>query len=86
MNSRRLYLRVLLKFLTFVALLALIAVFLNSFTPLFKRIFNSDSTQPALVSIDLADMRPNEIRKIRWQGKEVAVLQRKQVSNEQTDA
>jgi len=72
MKQRRLVLRVILKLMSLSALLVLLLVFVYSFTPFFK---NSPKKIP-LATIDISNMEINEIRKTRWQGKEVAVLYR----------
>lgn len=75
MNQRRLLYRVILKLLTALALLVLFGVFINS-------LFVSDSTlttpkeSVSLVTLDISDMRPGEIRKTRWNGRDVAILRR----------
>jgi len=73
--DRRFKLRILLKLMSFLALLGLSIVMLKSLIPLQGEVL--DERQPTnipLVSIMLANMSPGEIRKTRWQGREVAIL------------
>lgn len=72
MNQRRLVLRVILKLMSLLALLVLLLVFFYSFAPLFK----ASPKKIPLATIDITNMAINEMRKTRWQGKEVAVLYR----------
>ena len=78
MNNPRLFYSVILKVLALIAVVALLWVFMSS---LFVKETNSTATsihkKTPTVSLNLAGMLKGEIRKIRWQGKEVAVLNRK---------
>ena len=72
-KNNRLYYRVTLKLLTLVAVLVLLGVFINSL------FVGTDGKKPkpemqSLVILDTSLMKKGEIRKTRWNGKEVAVL------------
>lgn len=71
MDNRLVY-RVFLKLLFIVGLVVLLFVFFNSLFVTEKEIQKSI----VLGELDVTDMRVNEIRKTRWNGKEVAVLLR----------
>ncbi len=72
MNNLRLYFRVALKLLTFIALAGLSAVFINSLFVGSNSNINHSENIP--VVLDISSMKKGEIRKTRWKGKEVAVL------------
>jgi len=82
-NSRQI-LRVILKSLTFLGVLALSFVFVNS---LFIKESNNSTSKvvPATetVSLSVEDMQAGQIKKIRWNKLEIAVLKR-QYSDELT--
>lgn len=76
MQNRRLLFTVIIKVLSFSALLLLVVVFVNS---LFTNEGGESQTtkkELPLVSLDIAEIRLGEVKKIRWTGKEVAVLSR----------
>ncbi len=80
MQKQRLVYRVVLKLMTFVAALVLLVVFINSlFTGSGD---DKDISRDKIATIDLSGMVLGEIRKARWQGREVAVLKRKAVEPE----
>ncbi len=75
MNNRIVY-RVIIKVMLMSAILVLTFVFINSlFTASKKQ--KKTLTTTNLVELDTSDMKSGDIRKIRWDGKEVAVLTRK---------
>jgi len=76
LQNRRLQFRVILKVLSFLGLVILIGVFLNSlFIKEGKEILRNEAELN--VSIDVDGMYPGQIKKTRWQQKEVAVLYRR---------
>jgi len=75
--DKRLIYRVVLKILLSVALLVLLVVFVKSLFIGANETQKSQEVTSVLVSLDLEGMRKGEIRKIRLDGKEVAVLKRK---------
>ncbi len=75
MNNRLIY-RVILKVLALLALLLLTGVFINSLFTASEKKRSHKSIIPR-VELYIADMKQGEIRKTRWNGKEVAVLLRK---------
>jgi len=75
MNQRRLLYRVILKLLTTLALLVLLGVFINSLFVADNTLTKPRGSAP-LVSLDISGLRPGEVRKTRWNGKDVAILKR----------
>ena len=74
MDNRLVY-RVVLKLLSLLALGILTIVFINSL--FISRVpENSKQNIHTVVELDLSGMLKGEIRKIRWESKEVAVLRR----------
>lgn len=74
MNNRLVY-RVILKVLALLALLLLTGVFINSlFTASKKK--EGEQSVSSIVEFDVSNMKQGDIRKIRWNGKEVAALLR----------
>jgi hypothetical protein len=74
-DNRLLY-RVVLKLLFVVALVVLTIVFVNSlFTAPTKKATQSEAVPH--ITVSLADMQKGDVKKIRWNGKEVGVLYRK---------
>lgn len=75
MQSRRLFFRALLKALVFLGLVVLLLVFFNSlFTT--DKATNKQSKKFNKVILDISGLEPGQIKKIRWDGREVAVLRR----------
>jgi Rieske Fe-S protein len=75
MDNRLVY-RVVLKLLFILALAVLTMVFINSlFTTPVKKTTQSKSVP--YITVDLSTMNKGDVKKIRWDGKEVAVLYRK---------
>jgi len=74
MKNPRLVFRVIIKILTVSGLVILLWVFISS-------LFIHQEKEPVVVhkllEIDLKGMKDNDIKKIVWKGKEVAILQRK---------
>lgn len=76
MQNRRLLLGVIIKLMMFSGLALLIVVLFNSlFTKEAKTPIDTNNKIP-LVSLDIAEMQLGQVRKIRWDNKEVAVLLR----------
>ena len=75
--DKRLIYRVVLKILLSVALLVLLVVFVRSLFIGANETQKSKEMTSVLVSLDLKGMQKGEIRKTRFDGKEVAVLKRK---------
>ena len=73
MPNRRLYYRVVLKSMFAIGVFVLLLVFLSS---LFVGGEQELETRSAIVVLDISDMQKGEIRKTRWDDKEVAVLHR----------
>ncbi len=73
MNNLRLYYRVILKLLTFMAIIVLSSVFINSLFVNSKSTLDHSKRFPVVV-LDISLMKKGDIRKTRWKGKEVAVL------------
>ncbi len=74
MKNPRLVFRVVIKILTVLGLLILLWVFVSS---LFVQQDKEPVVEHDLLEVDLNNMRDNDIRKTVWNGKEVAILQRK---------
>ena len=75
MQDRRLLLRTILKVLVFLAVCLLLLVFVNSlFTDNKTRLNTAGAVQKA--QLDVGNLQPGQIKKTRWNGKEVAVLRR----------
>ena len=74
-QRRRLLFSVIIKLLILLGLILLIMVFFNSLFVEDKTKVNAISkTQLPLAQIELSEMQKGEIRKTRWNNKEVAVL------------
>lgn len=74
MKNPRLVFRVILKILTVLGLLILLWVFVSS---LFIHQEKEQVVEHELLEVELKDMRDGEVRKIRWEGKEIGILKRK---------
>ena len=74
MKNPRLVFSVIIKILTVLGLVILLWVFTNS---LFVHQDKEQVVERDLLEVALKDMRDNDIKKIHWNGKEVAILQRK---------
>jgi hypothetical protein len=75
MQDRRLFFRVVLKTLVFSGVLILLLVFFNS-------LFTTQQTEKSIagdieiIQLDIGELQPGKIKKVRWKDKEVAVLYR----------
>jgi len=74
MKNPRLVFSVILKILTVLGLVILLIVFTNS---LFVHQDKEKAVERDLLEIDLNDMRDGDVKKVRWEGKEIGVLKRK---------
>ena len=91
MKNRRLLLSVIIKLLSFLGLMLLLLVFVNS---LFTKDTRSQKEVEKeltveIVTLDLEDMFKGQIRKVRWNNREVAVLLRQfpdKISNKNLDS
>lgn len=75
MSESRVLYRVVLKLLTFLGIVILLLVFMNS-------LFTSDKkkTKMTTIILDIKEMKEGEIRKTFWDGKQVAVLHRSKLA------
>lgn len=76
MTDRRFYYWAFLKVFTVVGIVVLALVLMNSLF-ISNKYQTSDSEALKSVELDISGMKKGEIRKSRWDGKEVAVLYRK---------
>ena len=74
MKNPRLVFRVIIKVLMVLGLLILLWVFASS---LFVHQDKEPVVEHDLLELDLKDMRDGNVRKIRWEGKEIGILKRK---------
>jgi len=84
MNNPRLIYRVILKTLAAFAIIALSVVLLRSlFVSTEEEVKNKPITRNIdAVKLDLSGLKEGEIKKIRWDGKEIAILYRQESSKE----
>jgi len=75
--DKRLIYRVVLKFLFFVAFAILAVVLVRSLFTASDKIESAQKIEVPIVTLDLSGMAKGDVRKIRWQGKEIGVLKRK---------
>ncbi len=74
MKNPRLVFRVVIKILTVLGLVILSWVFVSS---LFVHQEKEQVVEHELLEVDLKDMRDGDVRKMRWEGKEIGILKRK---------
>lgn len=76
MQNRRLLFAVIIKLLVISGLLLLVVVLFNSLFVKTSTVPNNSNDELPLAELEIAEMRKGEIRKIRWNNKEVAILLR----------
>ena len=76
MQNRRLLFTVIIKLLIVSGFLLLIFVFMNSLFTKDDSVRNVSSQKVSIAILNIADMQKGQIKKIRWNNKEVAILLR----------
>lgn len=74
MQNRRLLFSVIIKLLTFSGLILLTVVFVNSLFSSDERVTTNVNKEFATVILDITEMYKGQIKTVRWNNKEVAVL------------
>ena len=74
MQNRRLLFSFIIKLLIVTGLVILMLVFINSLFSSDSRVSTTVDDELPLVMIDISDMYKGQIKKIRWNNKDVAVL------------
>lgn len=74
MQNRRLIFSFVIKLLIIFGLMLLTVVFVNSLFSSDSRVTKTINGESSSVEIDISDMYKGQIKKIRWNNKEVAVL------------
>jgi len=76
MYKKRTILRIAIKSLLFIPVVILTFVFMKSLFPVVSNESASNDSQIKTVQLNLQGMQPGDIRKTRWQGREVGILKR----------
>ena len=76
MQNRRSFLGVIIKLMTFLGLLLLTLVLINSLFTDDANVPKTANDQLLTVSLNIAEMQTGQIKKIRWNNKEIAILLR----------
>jgi len=76
MHNRRLLFAVIIKLLTFLGLLLLTLVFFNSLFTSDGNVSKTSSSEMPIVVLDITEMQKGQIKKIRWNNRDVAILLR----------
>jgi len=80
MPNRRLLFTAIIKLLILLGLLVMIWVFINSLFSKDERISVTVSKDVPILTLDLSEMKKGQIKKVRWDNKEVAILSRQNLS------
>ena len=76
MQNRRLLLSAIIKLLTLLGLLLLTLVFINSLFTDDGSVADTPGNELPVVKLEITDMQKGQIKKIRWNNKDVAILLR----------